>query len=225
MTAYTVYLDIYSNSRIPYSEYKYLSKMYLEAVYSSNTCLPVSAYRSARGRKDHIIWISTEDSKILALKGLEIGAVKIVGRPIEENYLESGFGSVLEYCRHVNGSIVQPWIILPSPWVTWTLQTKAQETTTSPVPNPSEINVKTLEAILPSQDLQASTHVTHFSSSPEVERIFCGECGTGFTYLCSGEDPNMTEVDKKLGPIFDISMGTLDEEFLALDWMQPIRES
>lgn len=60
----------------------------------------------------------------------------------------------------------------------------------------------------------------HFSSSDNVNRIFCGKCGTSLTYFGEG-DPN----PKSWGPHFDVALGTLDDECLAMEGVKPNRES
>ncbi|KAL3426828.1 hypothetical protein PVAG01_00337 [Phlyctema vagabunda] len=116
-------------------------------------------------------------------------------------------------CRKIAAAIVQPWLIFPTSWASWTLVSKA--------PGEEAIKPTTIEVLKPSEHLKAKTHVSYFSSSEEVNRIFCGKCGTGLTFFCDGEDPQKPSY----GTVFDIALGSLDDECLKIPGMRPRRQS
>lgn len=55
-----------------------------------------------------------------------------------------------------------------------------------------------------------------------MHRIFCGRCGTNFTYHYSGNDVYGGPQDKSV-PEFDIALGTLDKESAEMEGMRPTR--
>jgi hypothetical protein len=55
-----------------------------------------------------------------------------------------------------------------------------------------------------------ATFYTEYNSSPDVHRGFCGRCGTTLTFCYMGEKPGWPLPERN----FDVSLGTLDAEFL-----------
>jgi hypothetical protein len=80
----------------------------------------------------------------------------------------------------------------------------------------------TSEVLKPEKELLDSTYLGYFSSSKDVHRVFCGRCGTNFTYHYSGDDayggPESDSV-----PEFDVALGTLDKESAEMEGMRPTR--
>ncbi|KAK0101151.1 hypothetical protein ONS95_012870 [Cadophora gregata] len=78
------------------------------------------------------------------------------------------------------------------------------------------------EYLMPSKELQEKTYLTHFLSSEDVNRTFCGRCGTHLTYYCS-EPVEVGSVREAWGPIFDVANGTIDREGLEMEGFRPSR--
>lgn len=113
-------------------------------------------------------------------------------------------------CRRACGSIVQCWLIIPSDWVAIELL-QQQGTGTRHYP--------TLDVIKPNKELQDTTFIRLYSSTPGAERTFCGRCGTPVTYFWSGERPSSWT----FAP-FDIALGTLDRESFEKPGVRPDRQ-
>jgi hypothetical protein len=79
----------------------------------------------------------------------------------------------------------------------------------------------TIEILNPRDELKASTWVSHFLSSEDVNRVFCGKCGTSLTYFYSGVNPKHPSEE----PEFDIALGSLDDECLGMPGLKPTRQA
>lgn len=51
-------------------------------------------------------------------------------------------------------------------------------------------------------------------------RTFCGTCGTPLSYYYDGPDSEMAKPER-WGPYFDITLGSLDDEFLNMKELRP----
>jgi hypothetical protein len=69
------------------------------------------------------------------------------------------------------------------------------------------IVVGAAEVMIPSKEFGEKTYISHFESSKDSHRTFCGRCGTHLTFHYSGKTK---ESMKHWGPILDISTGSLD---------------
>ncbi|KAG4418364.1 hypothetical protein IFR04_008506 [Cadophora malorum] len=126
-------------------------------------------------------------------------------------------------CRRIGGTIIESWFICPQAWVQFTLQNRCA--TGNPASTSPDDSVKPtmMEYLMPDRELQEKTYLTYFSSSEDVNRTFCGKCGTHLTYYCS--DPPAAIPPSRLhwGPYFDVAGGTLDREFLEIEGYRPNR--
>ncbi|RDW83392.1 hypothetical protein BP5796_04883 [Coleophoma crateriformis] len=121
-------------------------------------------------------------------------------------------------CRHATGVLMQNWVICPQRWVEFTVTTKdiggeEQERT----------HVPTQDLIAPSADLQGKCSIRSFSSSEHAVRTFCGTCGTNLFFYYGGPDNEMAKPEN-WGPYCDITLGSLDEEFLKMEELRPARQ-
>ncbi|PVH75770.1 hypothetical protein DL98DRAFT_518462 [Cadophora sp. DSE1049] len=124
-------------------------------------------------------------------------------------------------CRRIAGTIIESWFICPQAWVQFTLQPRT--TTGAGTTSPDEsITPTMMEYLMPDKDLQDKTYLSYFSSSEDVNRTFCGKCGTHLTYYCS-DAPGTMPTREHWGPYFDVAGGTLDREFLEMDGYRPNR--
>ena len=128
-------------------------------------------------------------------------------------------------CRRIAGTIIESWFICPQAWVQFTLQPRSTSKSGGVSDaSPDRLLAPTMiEYLMPSEELQEETFLTYFSSSEDVNRTFCGRCGTHLTYYCS--DPPAAIPPSRLhwGPYFDIAAGTLDRECLEMDGYRPNR--
>ena len=111
--------------------------------------------------------------------------------------------------------MIQPWLICPTSRASWALLPRTPIASDAEVTNPTA-----LEVLKPSSELIDKTYACYFSSSEEVNRIFCSKCGTGLTFFAEG-DPE----PKSWGLVFDIALGTLDDECLEMPGVKPVRRS
>ncbi|KAG8629504.1 hypothetical protein KVT40_003369 [Elsinoe batatas] len=116
-----------------------------------------------------------------------------------------------ESCRLSCGGLVQSWMIMPQPWVTFHLKNPTQMSS-------SGREYSTKDVIMPSKEVLDSTTVRSYKSSEDVHRTFCGTCGSTLTY---GFDGNETS---PYGPILDLTVGTLDRESLESDGFRVDRQ-
>lgn len=65
------------------------------------------------------------------------------------------------------------------------------------------------------------TFLRGFKSSEFSNRTFCGKCGTTLTFHWTG--PRSEEVKRAWGEIFDITLGSLDEESAVMEGLRPDR--
>ncbi|KAH6684690.1 hypothetical protein B0J14DRAFT_573391 [Halenospora varia] len=108
-------------------------------------------------------------------------------------------------CRGVAGSILQAWFIFPQSWMQFSLQKKAGEVPLEPA---------TREVLMGEKALLDSTHLSHFNTSKDVHRVFCGKCGTPFTYFHS--EAQVPGGGNTLPPFFDVALGTMDKESMEI---------
>jgi hypothetical protein len=80
------------------------------------------------------------------------------------------------------------------------------------------VEYTTAQVVKPSADVVKSTYLSHFMSSTDVHRSFCGRCGTSLTYYYSGPRPGWT-----LERNFDVAVGTLDKASLEIEGLRPDR--
>ena len=113
-------------------------------------------------------------------------------------------------CRGVPGAILGSWVICPPEWVTFELQPLDTEKDT--------IKKDAMSYLETDKSLADQTTMTHFQSSENTNRTFCGKCGTHLTFYKSGPASPMKQL---LGPFFDISTGTLDKACLEMEGLVP----
>lgn len=114
-------------------------------------------------------------------------------------------------CRRACGSILQSWFICTEDWVHFELELQKDGTSKS---------FPTLQVVNPPKDVQEATFIRHYSGTAESERTFCGRCGTPLTFFFSGDRGQAWT----LPPIFDIALGTLDQESFEAEGVQPDRQ-
>jgi hypothetical protein len=126
-------------------------------------------------------------------------------------------------CRLAAGSIIQAWIVCPKSWVSWRLINRVEnENHNKTVQKPNEKDYQpftTSEIVNPSEELRKSTYLSHFMSSTDVHRGFCGRCGTSLTYCYTGPKPGWPLPERN----FDVALGTLDREYLETEGVRPDR--
>ena len=123
-------------------------------------------------------------------------------------------------CRRVSGTMFECWFICPQTWISFSLlprSSKGQDEAESRITPASA-----LETLRPGAGLLETTYLSHFSSSKDVHRTFCGRCGTNLTYHDSGDDEMAAE--DKWGPNFDVALGTLDKESAEMEGVRPTRQ-
>lgn len=113
-------------------------------------------------------------------------------------------------CRRVPGTILGSWVIIPLEWVTFELQALDAEKDT--------IKKDAMGYLETDTSLADATNLTHFKSSENSNRTFCGKCGTHLTFYKSGM---LSPMKQLLGNFFDISTGTLDKECLEMEGLVP----
>jgi len=116
-------------------------------------------------------------------------------------------------CRGISGSIIECWFVAPMSWTTFTLEPLTSSASEHLSPATSDL-VKGDKAIL------EGSHLRSFKSSEDVWRTFCGKCGTHLTYWYGSAD---NVVPKSWGPYFNIAVGSIGKEGLAL--LAPSREA
>ncbi|KAH8682828.1 hypothetical protein BGZ60DRAFT_398800 [Tricladium varicosporioides] len=104
-------------------------------------------------------------------------------------------------CRGVSGSILQAWFIFPQSWMQFSLRKKDSE---------ERIEPPTRDVLMGEKNLLDSTHLGYFCTSKDVHRVFCGQCGTPFTYFNSASQ--VPGGENTLPPFFDVALGTMDKE-------------
>jgi hypothetical protein len=129
----------------------------------------------------------------------------------------------IDHCRSCNlaaGALVQSWFVSPESWVSWQLLQRVDDIHGAPIHKAQDheySNFETAAVIKPSADMCKSTYLSLFVSSENVHRGFCGRCGTSLTYCYTGEKPGWPLPERN----FNISLGTLDREFL--EFVRPER--
>jgi hypothetical protein len=126
-------------------------------------------------------------------------------------------------CRLAAGSIIQSWIVCPKSWVSWKLIARPSNVEHGvPVQKPKEeeyTQFTTSEIVEPSEELCKSTYLSHFMSSTNVHRGFCGRCGTSLTYCYTGPKPDWPLPERN----YNVALGTLDKECLETEGVRPDR--
>jgi len=131
-------------------------------------------------------------------------------------------------CRRISGSLVESWIIFSESWAQFELQRKASDdlsrlTLSDTSENP--IKAITSDVLTGKKELLETTHLSHFSSSQDRSRVFCGKCGTHLTFKYTGPAKGTAKLAEEAGmkwePHFDIALGTLDRESLEMEGFKP----
>jgi hypothetical protein len=125
-------------------------------------------------------------------------------------------------CRRISGSVLEFWLVLPQSWVRFSLLHKDP-----PSSGDAHAEPPTLDVLTGKSELLQSTFLSSFSSSKGVNRNFCGRCGTNLTfhYTATGGLGGMSKAAKEKGmewePHMDLTLGSLDQEFLEIEGMRP----
>jgi hypothetical protein len=117
-------------------------------------------------------------------------------------------------CRRVPGMLVECWFICPLSWVEFTLQPRES----GDEKEKEVIKVETLAYLQEDESLAERAWVTHFKSSENSNRTFCGKCGTHLTFYRTGP---ITPLRQALGQFLDIAVGTLDKESVEMEGFGP----
>lgn len=115
-------------------------------------------------------------------------------------------------CRRVQGSIVVVWLVVIRSWLKFSFLPKTSLTISSSTEE-SRIEPDITEVLRGARNVVENTFLAHYSSSEEVDRLFCSRCGTHLTFTHNPPAP------EKQG--MDISFGTLDPEFLEWKSLKP----
>jgi hypothetical protein len=86
---------------------------------------------------------------------------------------------------------------------------------------PKRLEPETSAVLRGEKNLLERTYVSHFESSEEVHRIFCGKCGTHLTFHHTGPPQSKYEA---WPPHFDIAVGSMDKECLEMEGFGPRRQ-
>ncbi|KAE9374362.1 hypothetical protein N431DRAFT_437795 [Stipitochalara longipes BDJ] len=118
-------------------------------------------------------------------------------------------------CRRVPGTIIHSWFICPLEWVEFTLLLRESGD------EEKHIKAQSMAYLQGDKTLAERTYLTHFKSSEHSNRTFCGKCGTHLTFFTTGPGGPLK---KALGPFFDITVGTLDQECLEMEGFGPVAQ-
>ncbi|KAH8671802.1 Mss4-like protein [Tricladium varicosporioides] len=114
-------------------------------------------------------------------------------------------------CRTVSGALVQAWINIPQTWVTFSL---------SSTKDGDRVKL-TVEDVL-KEHTATSGIMSHYKSSADVSRYFCGKCGTNLVYVYTGKRSGDDGGEAKIEMI-DIVLGSLSKESLEVEGVKPDR--
>ncbi|KUJ11506.1 uncharacterized protein LY89DRAFT_688742 [Mollisia scopiformis] len=121
-------------------------------------------------------------------------------------------------CRRAPGSIVECWLIMPQSWITFSLLPKF---TDAHLASAEEyIQPTTIGLLKGEEEIIESTWLRHFEGNEGSHRTFCGRCGTHLTFHYSGEPREMSR-KADWGAIFDVAVGTLDQESVEVEGLKP----
>jgi hypothetical protein len=112
-------------------------------------------------------------------------------------------------CRRVSGALLQAWLSCPQEWLEWHITRGNENSDLSTLPN-----IATSDLI---KSKPGESTFTHYASSKEVTRSFCGKCGTNLLYVFEGR------IKENPTPIVDIVLGSLDSESLERPGVRPDR--
>jgi hypothetical protein len=118
-------------------------------------------------------------------------------------------------CRRAPGTIVHSWFICPPEWVKFTVQPRESGD------EKESITVESMAYLQEDKTLSERTYVTHFKSNEYSNRTFCGKCGTHVTFFKTGP---LGRLRQAMGLFFNISLGTLDQEYLEMEGFKPVAQ-
>jgi hypothetical protein len=120
-------------------------------------------------------------------------------------------------CRRIAGAVVECWFICPQSWMEFALLPRSPDDSPErklPSESATYINPDVFDVLTGDKKLLETTYLSHFSSSENVHRTFCGRCGTHLTFHFPRKSESAYSV---WPPIFDIAVGTMDQESLEME--------
>lgn len=115
-------------------------------------------------------------------------------------------------CRRIAGALAECWFICPQSWMQFSLLQKSSDAISELMT--ARLEPETLAVLKGDEELLKSTYLSHFSSSENVHRTFCGKCGTHLTFHFARGAKKGYE---HWPPIFDVAVGTMDKESLEME--------
>lgn len=119
-------------------------------------------------------------------------------------------------CRRIQGSIVVVWIMALRSWVEFSLLPKAPGQASSQSQE-KRLQPAVMDVLTGSPEVLEKTFVSKFSSSEDVDRIFCSRCGTNLTFRHNKPEKETPESKQSI----DLTFGSLDPEFLEWECLRP----
>lgn len=120
-------------------------------------------------------------------------------------------------CRRIQGSVVLVWIMTPRSWVKFSLLPKPPSEHTSSDSEAERLQPPVMDVLNGIPEIVNKTFVSKFSSSEDVDRIFCSRCGTNLTFRHNKPEKETPELEQSV----DLTFGSLDPEFSEWDSLRP----
>ena len=119
-------------------------------------------------------------------------------------------------CRRIQGSVAVVWIMALRSWVTFSLSPRTSDQTTAESKE-QRLQPPTMDVLNGTPEVLEKSFVSKFSSSEDVDRVFCSKCGTHLTFRHNKPEESTPESKQSI----DLTFGSLDPEFLEWECLKP----